>query len=74
MATEKLDCLGLKCPQPILKVAAKIPTMQAGDIIEVLADCPSFPTDMRAWCGKTGKVLLMLSTDGTGKHTAQIQL
>ena len=74
MATEKLDCLGLKCPQPILKVAAKIPTMQAGDIIEVLADCPSFPTDMRAWCGKTGKVLLMLSTDGPGKHTAQIQL
>ena len=74
MATEKLDCLGLKCPQPILKVAAKIPTMQAGDIIEVLADCPSFPTDMRAWCEKTGKVLLMLSTDGTGKHTAQIQL
>ena len=74
MATEKLDCLGLKCPQPILKVAAKIPTMQAGDIIEVLADCPSFPTDMKAWCEKTGKVLLMLSTDAGGKHTAQIQL
>ena len=74
MATEQLDCLGLKCPQPILKVAAKIPTMQAGDIIEILADCPSFPTDMRAWAEKTGKVLLMLSTDGTGKHTAQIQL
>jgi tRNA 2-thiouridine synthesizing protein A len=74
MATEMLDCLGLKCPQPILKVAAKIPTMQAGDIIEVLADCPSFPTDMKAWCGKTGKVLLMLSTDAEGKHTAQIQL
>jgi tRNA 2-thiouridine synthesizing protein A len=74
MATEQIDCLGLKCPQPILKVAAKIPTMQAGDIIEVLADCPSFPTDMKAWAEKTGKVLLMLSTDGEGKHTAQIQL
>jgi len=74
MATEKLDCLGLKCPQPILKVVAKIPSMQAGDILEVLADCPSFPTDMKAWCEKTGKVLLMLTTDGTGKHTAQIQM
>jgi tRNA 2-thiouridine synthesizing protein A len=74
MATEKIDCLGLKCPQPILKVAAKIPTMQKGDIIEVLADCPSFPADMRAWCQKTGRVLLMLSTDAEGKHTAQIQL
>ncbi len=49
-------------------------SMQPGDIIEVLADCPSFPTDMKAWCEKTGKVLLMLSSDGTGKHTAQIQL
>jgi tRNA 2-thiouridine synthesizing protein A len=74
MATEQLDCLGLKCPQPILKVAAKLPTMQPGDIIEVLADCPSFPTDMKAWSQKTGRVLLMLSTDANGKHTAQIQV
>jgi tRNA 2-thiouridine synthesizing protein A len=74
MATEQLDCLGLKCPQPILKVAAKLPTMQQGDIIEILADCPSFPTDMKAWAQKTGKVLLMLSTDASGKHTAQIQV
>jgi tRNA 2-thiouridine synthesizing protein A len=74
MATEQLDCLGLKCPQPILKVAAKLATMQKGDIIEVLADCPSFPTDMRAWSQKTGRVLLMLSTDANGKHTAQIQV
>lgn len=74
MATEQLDCMGLKCPQPILKVVAKMPSMQAGDILEVLADCPSFPTDMKAWCEKTGKVLLMLTTDGTGKHTAQIQM
>jgi tRNA 2-thiouridine synthesizing protein A len=74
MATEQLDCLGLKCPQPILKVAAKLATMQSGDIIEVLADCPSFPTDMKAWSQKTGKVLLMLSTDANGKHTAQIQV
>ena len=74
MATEQLDALGLKCPQPILKVVAKIPTMNPGDILEILADCPSFPTDMRAWCEKTGKPLLMLTTDGEGKHTAQVQI
>jgi tRNA 2-thiouridine synthesizing protein A len=74
MATQQLDCLGLKCPQPILKVVAKMATMQPGDIMEVLADCPSFPSDMKAWTQKTGKVLLMLSTDANGKHTAQIQL
>ena len=74
MATEKLDCLGMKCPQPILKVVAKIPTMNAGDILEIVADCPSFPTDIKEWSTITGKTLLMCTTDGTGKHSAQIQL
>ena len=74
MATEKLDATGLKCPQPILKVVALIPKLNAGDILEIEADCPSFPTDIKAWCGKTGKTLLMCTTDGSGKHSAQIQL
>jgi len=74
MATEKLDALGLKCPQPILKVVALIPKLNPGDILEIEADCPSFPTDIKAWCGKTGKTLLMCTTDGSGKHSAQIQL
>jgi tRNA 2-thiouridine synthesizing protein A len=48
--------------------------MNAGDTLEIEADCPSFPNDIKAWCAKTGKTLLMCSTDGSGKHTAQIQL
>ncbi len=74
MATEKLDCLGLKCPQPILRAVAKTHTMNAGDILEIAADCPSFPTDIKAWSAKTGKTLLICSTDGNGVHSAQIQL
>ncbi len=74
MATVELDANGLKCPQPILKVMALIPTLNAGDILEIKADCPSFPPDIKAWAEKTGKALLMCSTDGEGKHTAQIQL
>lgn len=73
MAVKKLDTLGLKCPQPILKVVAYIPKMEEGDILEVAADCPSFPTDIKAWCGKTGKTLLYCMDDGTGKFAAQIQ-
>ena len=45
MATEILDVLGLKCPQPILKVAVLAKTLQPGDILEMLADCHSFPKD-----------------------------
>ncbi len=73
MAVKTLDALGLKCPQPILKVAAFVPQMQSGDILEVLADCPSFPNDIKAWCQKTGKTLLFCMDEGGGKHKAQIQ-
>ena len=74
MTTYKLDTLGLKCPQPILKVAAKSKELQPGDMLEVLADCHSFPNDIKAWCQKTGKTLLMCTTDADGKHSAQVQI
>jgi tRNA 2-thiouridine synthesizing protein A len=73
MAMKNLDTLGLKCPQPILKVAIMVPQMNLGDILEVVADCESFPKDIKAWAEKTGKTLMFCNTDETGKHTAQIQ-
>ncbi len=73
MAQKTLNAMGLKCPQPILKVASMAPQMQSGDILEVVADCESFPKDMKAWAEKTGKTLLFCNTDAEGKHTAQIQ-
>jgi len=73
MATHTIDALGLKCPQPILKIAVKAKELQQGDMLEVLADCPSFPVDIKAWCERTGKTLLFCATDGEGKHKAQIQ-
>jgi len=45
----------------------------AGDTVEVMADCESFPKDVVAWCGKTGKTLLFCLDEGGGKHKAQIQ-
>ncbi|MBN1223464.1 MAG: sulfurtransferase TusA family protein [Candidatus Aminicenantes bacterium] len=73
MATKTLDALGLKCPQPILKVASMAPQLQSGDILEIKADCESFPKDIRAWSERTGKTLLFCNTDADGKHSAQIQ-
>ena len=73
MATQTLDALGLKCPQPVLKVAVEAKKLQPGDMLEVLADCPSFPKDIEAWCQKTGKTLLVCADEGGGKHKAQIQ-
>lgn len=73
MAVHNLDVLGLKCPQPVLKAATMAKSIPAGDTLEILADCESFPKDIEAWCAKTKKTLLFCVDQGGGKFKAQIQ-
>ncbi len=73
MAVHILDVLGLKCPQPVLKLATMAKEIPSGDTVEVLADCESFPKDVQVWCSKSGKTLLFCVDEGGGKHKAQIQ-
>jgi tRNA 2-thiouridine synthesizing protein A len=73
MAVQTINALGLKCPQPILKIAAKSPEMVAGDILEVTADCPTFEKDVRVWCDRLKRVLLSVKDEGGGKVKIQIQ-
>ena len=73
MAIEVLDMLGMKCPQPVLKIAVKAPDMTAGDILEVLGDCPTFEKDVRVWCERLGKVFLSTKDEGNEKKRIQIQ-
>jgi tRNA 2-thiouridine synthesizing protein A len=72
MATIKLDATGLRCPQPVLKIAAKMPEMSDGDILEVLGDCPTFEEDVRKWCERMKKTLLAVTVEG-GARKIQIQ-
>jgi len=73
MATVVLDTSGLKCPQPVLKIAAKSPDMKIGDILEVIGDCPTFEKDIRAWCQRLNKTLLIIRDEGRTKMRCQIQ-
>jgi tRNA 2-thiouridine synthesizing protein A len=73
MAVKVLDTLGLKCPQPVLKIAVKVPEMRAGDILEVLGDCPTFERDLRIWCERLGRVLLSVKDQGRNGQRIQIQ-
>jgi tRNA 2-thiouridine synthesizing protein A len=73
MTTHTLDALGLKCPQPVLKVAILARQMQSGDLLEIVADCESFPEDIDKWCKQTGNTLLFCADEGGGKVKAQIQ-
>ena len=72
MAVKVVDALGLKCPQPVLKMAVEAPDMQVGDVMEVLGDCPTFEKNVRIWCERLGRVLLSVQ-DGDGV-TKRIQI
>ncbi|MCP3953723.1 MAG: sulfurtransferase TusA family protein [Desulfobacterales bacterium] len=73
MALEILDMVGMKCPQPVLKIAVKAPDMNPGDILEVLGDCPTFEKDVRVWCERLGKIFLSIQDEGNEKKCIQIQ-
>lgn len=52
-----LDARGLKCPLPVLKARKALKGMDAGAVLEVLADDPSAPADFRSFCETTGDAL-----------------
>lgn len=45
-----LNCIGLYCPQPIIRTAARVKEMQPGQILEIRATDPGFQIDLPAWC------------------------
>lgn len=73
MAVVILDTTSLKCPQPVLKIAAKSADMQSGDILEVIGDCPTFERDVRTWCKRLKKTLLFMKDEGNSKMKCHIQ-
>lgn len=53
-----LNCSGLQCPGPIMKVYEKIKTMKDGEYLEVRASDPGFFADIASWCQRTGNTLI----------------
>ncbi len=72
MAVTTLDARGLKCPQPTLKMTVLSVKMKQGDVLEIIADCPTFEKDVRDWCSRAKKTLLWIREEGSSKK-AQIQ-
>ncbi|MGE4548752.1 MAG: DsrE/DsrF/DrsH-like family protein, partial [Intestinibacillus sp.] len=58
IACMRLDCSGMQCPGPIMKVFETMKGMKDGDVMEVSASDPGFLRDIGAWCRRTGNILL----------------
>ena len=54
----ELDCLGRRCPVPIIELAKAIRTVEVGDVVRVLADDPAAANDIAAWCRMKGHELV----------------
>jgi len=61
MSDELLDCLGLKCPLPVMKARKRLAAMEGGDVLTVLADDPMAPLDFVHMAGEDGYIVLQLS-------------
>lgn len=59
-----LDCKGLSCPMPIVKLAQKMKELQSGQVLELLADDVGAREDVPAWCNRTGNELLGMEENG----------
>ncbi|WP_225047259.1 FAD-dependent oxidoreductase [Lacticaseibacillus kribbianus] len=59
-----LDACGLQCPGPIVKVRAKMATMQDGDRLTVTASDFGFHKDIAAWALATGNTVVTNAIQG----------
>ncbi len=58
VAVMRIDCSGLQCPGPIMKVFETMKNLQDGQVMEVIATDVGFTRDIGAWCRRTGNTLL----------------
>src|SRR3989442_8311494 len=63
VADQKLDCLGLFCPMPILKTRDAMKHMTVGQVLEMTSDDPASETDMITCAARTAHELLKIARD-----------
>lgn len=58
---QEVNCIGLRCPQPIIDMAKAIANVSLGDSLILLADDPATLPDLRAWARMTGNEVTPIS-------------
>jgi len=53
-----VDATGLRCPLPIIRLAAAARTAPAGTVITLISTDPAAEPDVAAWCRMRGQHLL----------------
>ena len=64
----KLNCCGMQCPGPLMKVNDMMKTMENGKKLAVTASDPGFVRDIRAWARKTGNTVISSGENNEGYY------
>jgi len=63
-----LNCMGFRCPEPVLKTRIEIDKMLAGQIVEVIADDPAAEEDIKSLVKRIRQELVEIRKEGTNFH------
>lgn len=61
----QIDCCGMQCPGPIMRVHQAMEKLHDGARLRVEASDPGFAKDITAWCAHTGNTLVSNTREGT---------
>jgi tRNA 2-thiouridine synthesizing protein A len=59
-----LDCKGLLCPMPLIKISEVFKEIRVGQILEILATDPGAKRDIEAWTKRAHHELLSSEQQG----------
>ena len=65
LAKVELDCKGLNCPMPIVRISQAMKKMGTGDVLRVEATDPAFRPDLDAWLRRMGHRLVSFEEGST---------
>lgn len=61
---ETLDCKGMLCPLPIVKLSKAVKGMETGKVVLLLATDPGSDPDITAWEKRTKNEILQKEQEG----------
>ena len=59
-----IDCSGLQCPGPIIRVNETLKNLPEGSVLKVAATDTGFPRDVQSWCRRTGNTYVCGEKEG----------
>jgi len=60
---KQLDALGLRCPEPVMVIRKTVRKLEAGDLLEIIADDPATTRDIPSFCRFMEHQLVESQTD-----------